>query len=126
MSHLALNFVMQPCLAEWKWLEIYSFDSVWETSSIRNPTNSVRVRSSGLQLHEPWQEILPFFSRMSRLHLSMPTQEGTSVKFSQGKLMRMGELLLWLATIRVGKSSPIARSLSPMGQIRKMRQIDER
>jgi len=26
MSHLALNFVMQPCLVEWKWLEIYSFD----------------------------------------------------------------------------------------------------
>src|SRR6266481_2811956 len=93
MLHLALNFVTQPCLAEWKWRETCSFDSVWERSSIKNPTTSVPVRSSGLQLHGPWQEILPFFSRMSRLHLWMPRQEGTSVKFSEVRLTTMGELL---------------------------------
>src|SRR6267378_6017836 len=94
MSHLALSFVMQPCRVEWKWLENYWFDSVWETSSIKSPTNSVPVRSSGSQLHGPWPEILPFYSRMSRLHLWMPMPEGTSVKFSEVKLMTMGELLL--------------------------------
>src|SRR5260370_38307841 len=97
MSHLALNFVMQPCLAEWKWLEIYSFDSVWETSTIRKPTNSVRGRSSGVQLHEPCQEILPFFSRKSRLHLSMPKPEGTSDKFAEVKWMAMGKRLLYVS-----------------------------
>src|SRR5882724_1550811 len=94
MSHLALNFVMQPCLVEWKWLEIYSFDSVWETSSIKSLMNSVLGKSSVLQLHGPWPAILPFFSRMSRLHHWMPRPEGTSVKFCEAKLMTMREPLL--------------------------------
>src|SRR6267378_4909859 len=94
MSHLALNFVTRLCLAEWRWLEIYSFDSVWETSSIRSPTNSVREKNSALQLRGPWPEILPFFWRMSPRRLWMPMPEGASVTFSEIKLMTMGELLL--------------------------------
>jgi len=50
MSHLALNFVMQPCPAERKWQEICSVDSVWETSSIKKPNELSPGKSSGLPL----------------------------------------------------------------------------
>src|SRR5882724_12828078 len=77
----ALNFAIPPCLAEWSWQEIYSFDSVWERSSTKSHTNSVRGRSSGLPSHGPWPEIPPFFLRMSRQHRWMPRPEEASVNF---------------------------------------------
>jgi len=90
----ASNFAIQPCLAEWGWQKIYSFDSDWGKSSTRSRSNLARGKSRELQLRVPWRGILLFSWRMSRLHRWMPKPEEAFVSFSETRLMMMEELLL--------------------------------
>src|ERR1051325_1695937 len=113
------KFAMRPPLEERKWREICCFSSAWVTSFIKNRTNSAPGKNSELPSHAPSLGILPFFLQMSRPLLWTPKPEEIFVASFEGKLTSTEELLLWSATIRDGRNSLIAPSLSAMAKSKK-------
>src|SRR5436309_930728 len=113
------KFAMRRPLEERKWRETCCFSSAWVTSFIKNRTNSAPEKNSELPSHAPSPGILPFFLQMSRRLPWTPWPEEIFVTSFEAKLTRTEELLLWSATIRDGRNSLIAPSLSATARLKK-------